>query len=68
MGVTSPEQVRQNLALSRQPISEQERLLLREVLARFASLPAEHRHWEGAGPDKYWAAIRKAKAHSETRI
>ena len=34
MGVTSAEQVRQNLAMSREPISAEERELLQEVLNR----------------------------------
>ena len=38
MGVASRQQVRQNLEMSRQPISAQERVLLQEVLDRCVSV------------------------------
>ncbi|KAF0295590.1 L-galactose dehydrogenase [Amphibalanus amphitrite] len=68
MGVTSPEQVRQDLEMSREPISAEETVMLREVLDRFASLPAEIRHWEATSTDNYWEAINKAKGKNKLSV
>ncbi|XP_037075985.1 L-galactose dehydrogenase-like [Pollicipes pollicipes] len=63
MGVVSRDQLKQNLQMYQLPVSAEEDALLQHVLSRYASLPAEHHHWEG----KEVAHYRKAMAGLDVR-